>query len=441
MKDKIIDSIGRIDDDMIESVDSIREKKRTKPAWVKWSAIAACLCLVAIGSIVALSNRNAPLNTDPAQTDIGHQMPQYNLSASDVAALFPAAADRETNQYTVVYASSIDELCGFLSDTSDTIDIYTVKSEAPDPDKARTFFEAHLPFWQSLSSVSSTDYDWIETTDAYGKPMIYCQLSEEHLPEDGEGDEAWTFSYINLTAARNQYIVSTSKTTPLTVNDAYVGFPALASDDEIEAALTDTVRYFNENFGTNYSEMKICRDWGYDRLRSVSVFLYDGTASAYPDLFSQQPLSDGCITLTFYSDWGEGTFRDWSRFTKDELLLGEVSFYVSDDPWDEVYTVLGTNRMLSLEEAEEMLAKGYVFGGHSCPLCMEEQEALNFTDYDGVEIEYVHSMDSLIYIPFYAFYKDIGTNEYGLPSFAKTYVCAVEVSGLDEYFEGQEAFH
>ena len=449
--DELLDMIGNTDDKMI--AEAKITKKSRKNTWVKWGAMAACLCLVAIGSIVTISNRNNPSNVDLPQsdtgnetsqynqTDIGHKVPQYNLSASDIAALFPTAAREETNQYTIVYASSIGELCGSLPETSDTIDIYTLRQVTPDSDRARAFLETNLPFLNSLASVSSTDYDWIETTDAYGNPMIYCTLQEGHIPENGEDGEAWTLGSVRMAAARNQYSVYAEKNIPVTVNDTFVGFPAWASDEEIRYALTDTMRYFNDHFGTDYSKIKICRDWGYDQLRSVSVFLYDGTSSAYPEIFSHQPLSDGCITLTFYSDWGEGTFHDWSRFTEDELLLGDVSFYVSDVPWDEVYTVLGTNRMLTLEEAEEMLSRGYVFGGHSCPLCMAEQEALDFSDYDGVEIEYVHSMDSLIYIPFYAFYKDIGTNEYGVPSFAKTYVCAVEVSGLDDYFEGQEVYH
>lgn len=57
MKDKIIDSIGKIDNDMIESVDALRQvqKKRSKTAWTKWAAIAACLCVV-VGSIFVIQN-------------------------------------------------------------------------------------------------------------------------------------------------------------------------------------------------------------------------------------------------------------------------------------------------------------------------------------------------------------------------------------------------
>lgn len=53
MKDRIIDAIGKIDDDMIESVDTIRykEENNIKPVWVRWVAVAACFALVAVFGI------------------------------------------------------------------------------------------------------------------------------------------------------------------------------------------------------------------------------------------------------------------------------------------------------------------------------------------------------------------------------------------------------
>ena len=34
-KDSVIGSLGRIDDDMIQSVEALRQKKK-RPAWTKW---------------------------------------------------------------------------------------------------------------------------------------------------------------------------------------------------------------------------------------------------------------------------------------------------------------------------------------------------------------------------------------------------------------------
>ena len=56
-KDRVIDSLGRIDDDMIPSVEGLRGKKK-RPAWLKWGAVAACLCLAVIVAIPVFHSRN-----------------------------------------------------------------------------------------------------------------------------------------------------------------------------------------------------------------------------------------------------------------------------------------------------------------------------------------------------------------------------------------------
>ena len=103
-------------------------------------------------------------------------------------------------------------------------------------------------------------------------------------------------------------------------------------------------------------------------------------------------------------------------------------------------------KMISLEDAEVLLYNGYVFGGHSCSLCMAMQDKISFYGYDFVDIDYLTgniSQDSeeVFCIPFYAFYKEIGTSENGNLIYAKTYVPAIEVSGYKEYFESQKANH
>ena len=55
-RDKVIDSLGRIDDDLIQRVAALRVKKKKAP-WVRWTAIAACLCLVAAIAIPGVMNQ------------------------------------------------------------------------------------------------------------------------------------------------------------------------------------------------------------------------------------------------------------------------------------------------------------------------------------------------------------------------------------------------
>ena len=52
-KDRVLDSLGRIDNDMIRDVETLREKKK-KNTWMKWSAVAASICLVAMGAMGAM---------------------------------------------------------------------------------------------------------------------------------------------------------------------------------------------------------------------------------------------------------------------------------------------------------------------------------------------------------------------------------------------------
>ena len=74
---------------------------------------------------------------------------------------------------------------------------------------------------------------------------------------------------------------------------------------------------------------------------------------------------------------------------------------------------------------------------------MQMQDKVSFEGYDCVDIEYIYDDDEspTIAIPFYAFYKNIGTAKSGNIIYAKTLVCAIELLGYDEYFESQIKNH
>ena len=76
---------------------------------------------------------------------------------------------------------------------------------------------------------------------------------------------------------------------------------------------------------------------------------------------------------------------------------------------------------------------------------MAQQNAVDFSDYDFVDIVYIKETTDrgkpAALIPFYAFYKKIGIAENGNEIYAKTYVPAIRVSGYEEYFKSQEAEH
>jgi hypothetical protein len=54
-KEKLYEAIGEIDDNYINDA-HLTAKKKSRPVWVKWGALAACLCLMLVASMPFVSN-------------------------------------------------------------------------------------------------------------------------------------------------------------------------------------------------------------------------------------------------------------------------------------------------------------------------------------------------------------------------------------------------
>lgn len=85
MKEQIMDSIGRIDDELIGKTETLRKRKTAKRGWMKWAVPAACACL-AVG-LWAAGNRQ-PRNMPTAEaTEEGTKSAQSPTKAPDPAAV------------------------------------------------------------------------------------------------------------------------------------------------------------------------------------------------------------------------------------------------------------------------------------------------------------------------------------------------------------------
>ena len=82
-KDRVVDSLGRIDDDMIQSVEALRRKKK-RPEWKKWGAMAACLCLI-VASAFAI-----PRITDPSPGYVPAPNPDGTIQRVEPPDVYPS---------------------------------------------------------------------------------------------------------------------------------------------------------------------------------------------------------------------------------------------------------------------------------------------------------------------------------------------------------------
>ena len=215
------------------------------------------------------------------------------------------------------------------------------------------------------------------------------------------------------------------------------------SDEEILESLDSARKKIFEIFGVKFSDAKVIRrfsEYGDSGLvSSIDVYFYN--SKAHPLNSTERiPVSD-YINLSFVN------VAFWAEEESDGIIADcSVTYYKNRSKIKERVPLIAKAKRLSIEEAEELLYKGYVFGGHTCDLCMAAQEKISFEGYDYVDIEYMFGYenadkDGVISIPFYAFYKNIGTAENGNLIYAKTYVAAIGVSGYEEYFQNQRDSH
>ena len=64
-REKFCELLGEINENYVKEAETI--KKAKKPVWVKWGAMAACLCLVVVGAVLPMTNNDTPM---PSQEEL-----------------------------------------------------------------------------------------------------------------------------------------------------------------------------------------------------------------------------------------------------------------------------------------------------------------------------------------------------------------------------------
>lgn len=422
------EGLNHLDPDLtaqyVEQKDRYSQKKQqTRRRWLRGGAVAACLALL-VGRAILLSNtRKSP----PAEVVV--------LRAEELAAVFGSHAidSPVTNVYTTVYSPSEEYLQLNPATYSQYIPLYYATKPPEIKARLQEFIDEHLETAGDFFGIQSRDY---QITFGY-RGYYGAQVADAR--------SRLSFSVENNLLNTYFYSLDDDR---LTVNGNTVSLLASDTDEEMEYKLRDTAAYLCDVFGKDYTAAKIHRKYSDSGLSSITVYLYTPEDTGFPSQFPQTPIASEYMVLTFHTDTGRGTIYNWGE-PKDKAFLIDVQLYETVRPWNEYYQVSGVAEMLTLEEAEELLEKGYVFSNHVCKLCMENQMGVDFSDYTYVALEYVFDEDAYLNfnrvkrpcIPFYTFYKYLGQTDQGMGSYAKTYVPAIKVPDLEEYFEKQTALH
>lgn len=209
------------------------------------------------------------------------------------------------------------------------------------------------------------------------------------------------------------------------------------SDAEIIKSLTPLRNKFSEFFDTEFVNTDIRRDYGTD--------YGDTTISRLYVTFTNKETDNIKKEISFNFDNHKSYDGD---IVTDGILYDVFSIHYSEERETDISENIELVKVkkISLQQAEELLNKGYTFGGNGCPYCESKQSPVKFDAYDYVGFEYftpyVVNQDGSSYVlPFYTFYKYLETSKNGKLCYAKTYVPAFEVSGIEEYFLNKHSKH
>lgn len=405
-----------VDDAYLESAADSMER-RPRPRFVRrWALAAACLLLVCAVALVPTFSR---------------LIRGAVIDAADVASVFGVVSDGAgTSSYRKVYAPNASALSLSPLPDAEYLTVYEYSGRQVPLDLARctTYTSAILTKISDCLGIPLPDYEIKQTKNGCETSII-------------EADPYYLSSYQSLTHETVSF--SCTGSSPRVVLDGVtVSVCQTQSDEQIIASLSAVRDKLFALFDVSFTDVRVVREYGDYTTHGVewlTVYFYNAAAHPLNDALASAP----------YTDYLALSFDNFENFegdaVSDDILYNvSVRYQRPRSSAKSQFQEAGKKKMLPLEEAEALLQKGYTFGNHVCALCMAAQKTVDFSDYDYVSFEYVYNAtdgERGLCLPFYTFYKDIGEAKNGNRIYAKTYVPAVSIRGVEEYFEAQKENH
>lgn len=390
-KEDLFQAMEHIDEEIIENTGAVMTGERSlrgkRPFTGRVVAVAASLVAVFVVALMVLPglNKGFPVEEFALATGMG------------------LVDNGSHNRYTEAWACGEGELDLEKLPEEDLLPVYRKQQHSVDTEEYQQFLNEYVPRLEELLQLGSLSYEIddehnirtkFNRNGIYAFPSYYFRLSRDAVTKTGLTD-------IRISAGH--------------------------TDEEIKEKFRGIIENFNRALSTNFTEIRIERSYGGETGFDYSIEVYEKNNGEPIDLYGKDVRVFKHNGFSFYYRFSAGA--QCATFYSFE-------FYKETEANENCYQEVGEYRRISLEKAEELLNKGYVFSGHACQQCMEMQPKVDFSKYDHVGLEYVTCQESDYAVPVYTFYKFLNEMPSGEKKYAKTQVAAIEVSGLEEYFNG-----
>ena len=412
----IFAALGGIDRKFVIESAPERRKRGIITKALKRSLIAACLSLLLCGASATalIVSGNIPIDSFAVITadEIGKIMQTNTMSES-------------TNAYKIIKVKSSEELKIFPVPEGEYLPIYETKLSELDEEELLMLAEYIIPKFEELFGFD-LEADGVHHQENF-HPSVYLtyRSAKEKRNDPGLGvkiEQRKDFYSIEIDYSVN------GKTAP----KLKFGESELISNESMTA---------EERFAMHSA------------VRDVFCELFEIDLPHYVDRGTGSWFYSGVTHPT--ENYSTEYAKDYAKYDNYLTLYDgighenrvSISLKLYRKSIDDFCPAVMQAKKITLEEAEELLYKGYVFGGHTCTACMAEQDKIEFEGYDFVGLEYVFGKEKsyeTIGVPFYVFFKLIDSTEYEdftVYQYAKTYVPAIKVRGLDRYFRLQSEKH
>ncbi len=444
MKEKdILAALDMAEDKYIEEASPENEKVKSRiKTRFKWVApvvsAVACVCVVSIGASLLLKGDD--IGTTSSHDFPLDDIPLIEYTASDVADMVIAdTSDGDTKYYTEEYFPSDKYLEEHIKDNvplkDEFLPVYEdVRFDREQGEKGLALFEKYEAAIDKFCEQTETTYSKNKENiinKNFGTPFFYLNSGMPKFKVDIDSTEEYESVYISHTEQSHGGMTDYQLRRYFKNGELTISWNR--TDEEL---IKDTEWLKNdlfEIFGREFTDVAVERDCWYSN-NYVDIIFYN-KADAH---IGYNTVYDDNIKIHFKTN----------EDIDGEMFLMQVYFVDYSKTVAERQKVMAKAKTITLAEAEELLAKGYVFCEHVCEGCIQDQQAISFDDYDFVEINYIFRYlkspsrpGDIEGLPFYTFYKKISDTNDDRVLYAVTNVCALKLTGYEEYFANEAKYH